>query len=158
MDSENAIMVQIADHAWTREALHSACILARQRPAIIALVKMIPVQHLGWLGTDLGYLNLSEKDYREIADCEATIEDYGVPFRTELFQYATLDDAILQFAEHVNAQVVFATLPKSIIPFWRSYQLRGLRRHLARHQRKLIQHPVDPHATSPLEEEAAAEA
>ena len=136
----------------------SACVLARQRSANIALVKMVPVQHLGWLGTDLGYLNLSEKDYREIADYEATIEDYGVLFSTELFQYATLADALLQCADHLEAQVVFATLPKSILPFWRSYQLRGMRRGLAQHQRALIEQPGDRDASSPIAEELAAEA
>ena len=158
VNTETVIMVLIADRTWTQEALHRACILARQRSASILLVKMIPVQHLSWLGTEFGYLSLSEKDYSEIADYQSTIEDYGVPSCVQLFQYATLADALVQCADHVNAQMVFATLSTSKIPFWRKYQLRTLRRRLARHQREFIEQPVDVPASVPASEELAAEA
>ena len=141
---ETVIMVQIADRDWTLEALHCAGVMARERAAHegaskIALVKMIPVQHLGWLGTEMGYIDLSEKDQQELTDYVETLEDYGVEYDLYPFQYATLPDAIVQVAEHLDAQVVFATLPASRIPFWQRFQFSEVRRHLAQNQRELVE-------------------
>ncbi|MEO8393524.1 MAG: hypothetical protein ABI700_11090 [Chloroflexota bacterium] len=155
---ETVIMVQIADRTWTLEALHCAGRMAREQSAKIALVKMIPVQHLGWLGTDFGYLNLSEKDEQEIADYAATLEDYGVEYDLYPFQYATLTDALVQVAEHIHAQIVFATLPDSRIPFWQRFQLHDLHRHFARDGRSLIDRPLYAPALSPAPESVLAQA
>ena len=59
MTEKPTIMVQIADRAWTLDALHCACQMARRSAAVIALVSMIPVQHTGWLGTEWGIMNFS---------------------------------------------------------------------------------------------------
>ncbi len=155
---ETVIMLQIADRDWTLEALHCAGRMAREQSAKIALVKMIPVQHLGWLGTDMGYLNLSEQDEQEIADYAATLEDYGVEYDFYPFQYATLADALVQAADYLHARVVFATLPASRIPFWRSYQLHDLNRHFARDGRSLIDRPLYAPALSPAPESVLAQA
>ena len=136
--SNPIIMVQIANRQWTLEALHQACALARDKSAGIVLMKMLPVQHLGWLGTEFGTMNFSDGDRAEIHDYEATIEDYGVPFAAEVFQYVTLPEAIVQAADYVEADIVFATLPKSIIPYWQKFQLGRLRNDLASHGRQLI--------------------
>ncbi len=136
--SMQTLMVQIADRQWTLEALHRACPLAFEEHGAIALVKMVPVQHLGWLGTEFGGMNFTDRERAELRDYEATIEDCGVAFSSVVFQYATLADAIVQAAEYVEASVVFATLPKSIIPYWRQFQLGRLRNSLARHGRQLI--------------------
>ena len=138
MNAEQIIMVQILDREWTQEALHCACRLARNTSATIVLVKMIPVQHPGWLGTDLGYQNFTAQEQAEYADYQTTLEDYGVEFTALLFQYLTLTDAIAQAAEHVNAQIVFARVPDSIIPFWTQFQQWSLKRQLTRQQRRLI--------------------
>jgi uncharacterized protein YjbI with pentapeptide repeats len=140
MDTTTVIMVQIADREWTMDALYRACRLGRTMPTHIALVKMIPVQHMGWMGTELGNQNYSEQDLREIVNYEATIEDYGIEFSSTVFQYSDLDEAILQAADMLNASIVFATLPKSVIPFWRNWQLQNLRRRLWRDQRVLVEH------------------
>ena len=126
MDTTTVIMVQIADRAWTMEALHRACRLGRTMLTHIGLVKMVPVQHIGWLGTELGNQNFSESDQREIINYEATIEDYGIAFSLTISQYSELDKAIVQSADMLNASIVFATLPKTIIPFWRNLQLQHL--------------------------------
>ena len=158
MDTQTVIMVQIADRAWTLEALHCAGVMAREKSAKIALVKMIPVQHVGWLGTDFGNLNLSEQEQHDIADYQTTLEDYGVEAKLCLFQYATLADALVQAAEYVEAQVVFATLPASIIPFWHSYQLHDMRRHFAHDGREFVEQPIYPRTSSHILETAIAEA
>src|SRR5262245_49339568 len=105
------IMVQVADLNWTMAALHLACALARSTEAAITLVKMVPVQHISWLGTEFGYQNLTMREHDELAAYQTTAEDYGVLLNKELFQYMTLPDAIADAAEYCGAQVVFATLP-----------------------------------------------
>jgi hypothetical protein len=142
MNANTVIMVQIVDREWTMEALHCACLMARKMSATIALVEMIPVQHPSYLGTDLGYIHFSEEEQRDVIDYEETVEDYGVEFVTHVFQYMTLANAISQVADHVDARVVFATLPDSIFSVWRNFQLKGLRRSLARNHRELIEHPL----------------
>jgi hypothetical protein len=140
MNTTTVIMVQIADREWTMDALHRACRLGHTMPTHIALVKMVPVQHVGWLGTELGNRNFSERGQQEIAGYEAIIEDYSIEYSSSVFQYSELDEAILQAADVLNASIVFATLPKSIIPYWRNLQLHHLRRRLWRNQRVLVEH------------------
>ena len=138
MAFNQVIMVQVADHEWNKRALYYACTLARRGVSKIALVKMIPVQHVGWLGTEFGNLNLTNADRSELEDCEATVEDYGVEYSTLFFQYATLADALMGAAEYMDANVVFAKLPQGLIPWWDRRRGDNLRRKLARQQRVLI--------------------
>ncbi|MEP7290493.1 MAG: hypothetical protein ABI835_01865 [Chloroflexota bacterium] len=152
MESQIVIMVQVAATAWTREALHCACVMARQQSARIVLMKFVPVQHLSWLGTDLTQQSLSDREQQELADYQTTLEDYGVDFCTQFFQFATLAEAVAQAAEYVAAQVVFAMLPKSVIPFWRSYQLRSLQHSLALSGCAFIENPTYVQAMPPLTE------
>src|SRR5947208_3225386 len=106
-----SIMVQITDRRWTLAAMHLACALARPAGAEVALVKMVPVQHVGWLGTDLGNLRLTPADRKDMSEYESITEDYGVQSSRHFYQYVTLPGALVDAAEYVNAQVVFATLP-----------------------------------------------
>lgn len=142
MNAKPIIMVQISDHGWTLETMHCACLLARNTPARVVLVKLIPVQHISWLGTEWGQVNFTDQDRAEFAHYQATVEDYGVEFAPLLFQYVTLAEAIAQAAEYVNAQIVFAKLPQSVIPFWTRFQRWSLSRQFARQNRQWIQRPV----------------
>jgi hypothetical protein len=137
MDAQAVIMVQIDGHGWTSSVLHYACSEARQRSARIALVKMIPAQYHNAVLTDLGFLNFSDQDRDELAGYQRTIAEYGVEYSTHCYYYATLRSAIALAAEKVNAQLIFATIPKSRIPFWRRLQLQRLRRYFSRQQREL---------------------
>jgi hypothetical protein len=142
MNTNSVIMVQISDREWTLEALHCACRLARNTSARIALVKLIPVQHPSWLGTEWGYMNFTHQAQADFADYQATIEDYGVEFTPVLFQYVTLADGIAQAAQYVDAETVFAKIPASLIPLSTRLQRWVLNREFARQKRKWIQHPV----------------
>jgi len=156
MKTESVIMVQIADREWTLEALHCACLLARNTSARIALVKMVSVQHTSWLGTEWGYLDFNHQEQAAFADYQATIEDYGVEFTPVVMQYATLPEAIAQAAEHVNAQAVSAQIPESVLPLWTKFEQWMLKRQLARQQRQWIQHPFyNPFASIPVPEVVA---
>ena len=133
------IMVQIADRAWTLRAVHQACLLARQTEAEVALMSMIPVQHLGWLGTDFGAMNFTDEKRASLHDYAATAEDYAVPCSLHAFQYFTLAEAVADAADHIDAQIAFATLPQSSIPFWRAFQTNRLRNRLSQQGRQLIE-------------------
>lgn len=50
------------------------------------------------------------------------VEDYGIEFITLLFQYSDFVEGISQAAEYINAQLLFALLAKSNIPFWDDFQ------------------------------------
>ncbi len=155
MTTKLTIMVQISNHEWTREALHCACLLARNTSARIVLVQMIPVQHASWLGTGWGYLNLTDQDQADFADCKAMLEDYGVEFTSLVFQYVTPTEAIAQATEHVNANAVFAKIPKSVIPLLTAFQRWSLNRRFISQNRQWIQYPAyDPAASAVVIETA----
>ena len=139
-------MVHMADRAWTMDALHLACAMARSTEAGITLVKMIPVQHLSWLGTEDGYRNLTQQDWDNLSSYRATAEDYGVCLSLEPFQYVTLPEAISDAAEYFDAQTVFATLPKYTIPYVRRFHMWTLQRRLARQHRRFysLERPTGP--------------
>jgi hypothetical protein len=131
------IMVQMTDGERTLEALHLACALAHAKQDTVALVKMVPVQHIGLLGTELGFMNLTDADCKEMADFEAVAKHYGVEVEAHPFQYATLAEGVAQAADYVDARIVFASLPTSVVPYWYRVQCWILRRQLARHDRQL---------------------
>lgn len=135
--SNQPVMVQIADYQPTLQAFHQACTLARKYDAQVVLLKLQPVQHLSWLGTDFGQQALTEQDAIELSSFQDTAEDYGVPLHLIVFQYAMFPEAISDAADHVDAQIIFARLPTSHIPGWGQYQLRMLHHRLSRHQRQL---------------------
>jgi hypothetical protein len=145
MDTQPVIMVQVSDRVWTMNALHSACQLARNFGARLVLVQMIPVQHAQWLGSDLGNANFTQQERATLKDYEATIEDYGIDYGLLLFQYESVVEAITQAAEHVNAQIVFARIQESRIPFWSRFQKWALNRQLNHQNCQWYQHPIyDP--------------
>jgi hypothetical protein len=133
----SSILVQIGEPAWTSAALHLACAVARTHCYELILIKMVPVSHAGWLGTEFGNLNFTETDRRLIQDCSATAEDYGVPFSTELYQYMTLSEAIVDAAQDFNARIVIASLPQYKLPFWRKFLMWRMRCQLTK-QRRLL--------------------
>jgi hypothetical protein len=148
MNKQPVIMVQIADREWTLEALHSACLMARHTSAQIALVKMIPVQHASWLGTEWGYMNFTSQEQADFADYQSTIEDYGVEFTPVTFQYVTLVEAIAQAAAYVDAKIIFVKIPESRMPLWTRLQRWMLNRKFTRQKCQWIQYPVyDPGAS-----------
>src|SRR5512138_3501166 len=132
------MMVQITDYQQTLAALHFACAMALHADARIVLVKMLPAQYPGWLGTEWASWNLTPQDHADMKDYQATAEDYGVEVSGEIFQYLTLPEAITDAADYVDAQFVFATLPDSVIPFWRKFQVWALRKRLAQHGRQFF--------------------
>jgi hypothetical protein len=137
MPGVSQIMIEIDQPKWTLEALHLACAVARVSSWEVVLVKMVPVAHISWLGTELGYQNFSIADEEFLRVCLATAEDYGITASVRLFQYVTLSDGIADAAEYFDTQFVFATLPYYRLPGWRRFLMWRLRRQLAERGRSL---------------------
>ena len=130
-------MVQVTDHPRTLEALHFACALACRKNSRVVLVKMVPVPHIGLLGTELGYLNFTGSDAEEISGYQTIAEAYGVEVEICLFQYVSLVEAIEEVADQLAAHVIFAALPHSPLPYGDRFQAWRLRHHFERHHCQL---------------------
>ena len=141
MENQPVIMVQVAEPKWTWDVLHAACKLARSCGGTVHLVHMVCVKHLCYLGTELGYLNLSDSDQHMLKAYVDTIDDYGLDCGLTVYQYSTMYEAIAGAAEQVAADIVFAKLPKSMIPLWSDCQFELLRVRMARQRVELFKDP-----------------
>lgn len=102
---------------------------------------MLPVRHLAWLGTEMGFLDLTYAEEEEIEEYLEMIAEYRVECNLCIFQYSSLVNAIAQVVEESKVQLLFATLPNSFVPGWRNFQIRRLRGSLAKHHCELIETP-----------------
>lgn len=138
MENQPVIMVQVAEPEWTLNVLHAACKLARSCGGTVEFVHMTCARHLSYLGSEMGYLDLDEKDKNLLQVYVDTVEDYGLTCGVTIYQYCTMYEAIIGAADQLAANVVFAKLPKSMIPFWSDCQFELLRVRLARQHVELF--------------------
>jgi hypothetical protein len=131
------ILVQISENHWTLQAVHLACSLARHDDAKIILLRLLPVYHPGYLGTEFVDSNPTPQEYKEIAAYHATAEDYGVSISFRQMQYVTALDAVVDAAEQINANVVFAHIPASRFYYWHKFLIWNLQRRLVAARRQL---------------------
>ena len=136
MDTQ-IILVCIADHQWTLEALHLASSLALDTGWSVELVKLVPVDNPYQLGVADAYRHYTLAEQEQVDAYVKTLEDYGVDFTLTLFQYISRAEAIVDAAEQVDASVVFATLPHGLFAFWRRIELWNIRRQL-KHQHRTL--------------------
>lgn len=154
----HGILICIADHQWTLEALHLGSALALDLACPITLVKFVPVDHPSYLGMAEAYWRYTVAEREQVRDYVVTLEKYGADFSVGLFQYVTHTDAIVSAAEQWNAAVVFATLPQHWFFFWRRLALWSFRRRLAGQHRALftLDNPLEavvwppPRVSSPI--------
>jgi hypothetical protein len=125
-----AIMVAVGERQWTLEAMHLACALARNTGKEIVLVKLISVSQPSYLGANFALWIYTAEDQAQIREYTHTAEDYGVKLSLTMFEYIDFVPGLVQAAEDADADVVFATLPDSVIPYWRGLRLWSLRRQL----------------------------
>jgi hypothetical protein len=130
------ILVQMSTPAWTRQAIHFASAMARNDQTKIILLRMIPVTHPEYLGTDYGYCEPTFEEQHAIDEYAATAEDYCVTLILQPMQYINALDAVAEAAEALDAGVVFAHVPESFIPFLQKFRIWWLKQHL--HQRRLF--------------------
>jgi nucleotide-binding universal stress UspA family protein len=143
----HTILVQMANEAWTEQALHFACALARNNGARIILLRLMQVQHLGYLGTEFGSTPLSSHEYAVSLGYAATAEAYGVELIRHSMQCWSELDALADAADYVDAQVIFAYIPHSRIPCVDRLRRWGLQRRLGKAKRQL--YTLEPSAENP---------
>jgi hypothetical protein len=131
------IMVQVTNKQWTMQALHLACAMAQNSETTISLVRFMEVGHPSYLGTDMGNIAPTPQEYWELREYQATAEDYAVVLEMCSIQCLSPLDVIVQAADELEANVVFAHIPESAIPYWRRFQLWNLERSLKSQGRQL---------------------
>ena len=124
------ILVQFAEPRWTNEAIQQACALARNSAARIVLIRLMQMPHASYLGTDFGYVPADRHETLRLAEYQATAEDYGVELSITPLQCISKPDALVQAVEMLNADLLFARIPSSRIPYWRRFQVWWLRQQL----------------------------
>jgi nucleotide-binding universal stress UspA family protein len=134
------ILVQIASHAWTLEAMRQACAEAKTTGASIVLVKLLPADYVAWFADDCDTYRFTEADTADIHEYEAVAASYGVPVQVRVFQYHSFEDGIVKVADALDAETVYATVPPSAVPFFHDAPLRHLEHELHQHHHAL--HPV----------------
>lgn len=132
------ILVQISEPAWTMQALHLACALARNNAAQIILLRLMPVRYPSHLGTAFGNTPPTDHERREMDEYVATAEDYGVELLVQPMQCATTLEAVVDAADQLNVDVVFAHIAKSWLPYWQAFQTWNLKRQLSSAHRQLF--------------------
>ena len=137
------ILVQMTDKRWTTQALHLACALARSNQAAVVLLRLMQVERIRDLGSKFGDIAISSAEYRNLMDFSATADDYGVELSLEQMQCASLLQAVVDAAFYLNADVVFARVPESHVPFLRHFHVWQLERRLAPAHRQL--YTLDQH-------------
>jgi hypothetical protein len=130
-------MVQLAERTWTLQAMHLACAMARDEGASVVLLYLMKVDHILWLGTELGDLPPTDQDHQLLNECESVAELYGVTLSLEWMQCHTLVGALTQAADALDAQGVFAQLPQSKLAFLNPLQHWNLKRQLKAQRREL---------------------
>lgn len=133
-----AILVQMSEKLWTMQAVHLACALARNNGAKVILLRLAPVQHLSYLGTPFGDAPLSSQEYDDLKEYAVTAEDYGVELTLQPMQCYSAFDALVDAAEQIDADTVFARVPPSRFPYWQRFQAWQLERRFSAVHRQLF--------------------
>lgn len=126
----NTILVHMSDRQWTMQAVHLACALARNNATSVILLRLIPVTHPSYLGTNYVSTVPSRQEDDDLSEYAATAEDYGVELTLQPMQYVTAMDALVEAAELLDVDMLFAHLSPSRIPYWRQFQKWNLERRL----------------------------
>lgn len=123
------ILVQMSRDAWTREALHQACALARGRGSYVTLLWLIPVPP-PLLGSAFGWSSADFREWKRLGEYRATAEDYGVELVVQPMQYVSFQDAIVQAVCLLNASVAFVDPPSTNLALWNTLRMLNLERRL----------------------------
>lgn len=127
----STILVITGAPEWTRRAVHLAAAAAREADAAVALLHLVPVAHLEYLGAGAREALLNPAEFDALSDYTATVAAYGVAVHVELFEFSDYTGGVLSAAEQHDAAAVFAAAPGGLLGRLRLWALRrGLRRPL----------------------------
>lgn len=130
-------LVQFAERTWTLETLHLACAMARDEGTFVVLLHLMRVNHIAWLGTELGDLPPTERQYQLLDECQSVANLYGVALSLQSMQYQSLVNAVAQAADAVDAQAVFVQLSQGKLTILNRLQHWNLTRQLRVKHRQL---------------------
>jgi hypothetical protein len=125
------ILVQLADPLWTMHALRSACRMARDYQTDVTLLRLIPVQHVGWLGTELVEPHLPGGEYEALRSYLNIAQGFETTLNVQSMQYVSLGDALVDAAHYLDAVAVFAPPPQSKNRLLQKLQTWNFQRRLA---------------------------
>lgn len=131
------IAVQMADRAWTTQAMHLACSMARNTGSQVVLLHLMLVNTPHLLGFGLVGDRPSRDEDKMIQEYATIAEDYGVEISLQLMQYSSFMDALVQAAEQLDAAAIFARLPKPSVAVLHKVQLWNVKRQLSAQGRQL---------------------
>lgn len=126
------ILVQMADHQWTVQAMHLACSAARNTGYELVLLHLLSVKNPGLLGSSVATGAPTSSEWEDIEDYALIAEDYGITLRLQPMTYTTLIDALAQAAEVLQPTLMFAHIPNGRIHWLHRVRLWLLERQLAR--------------------------
>jgi hypothetical protein len=132
------ILVQMSERQWTMPALHLACALARDTNAQIYLLQCMQVAHPSYLGTQFGYSLPTSQEYGDRDEYKATAEDYGATLTIQLMQCLTPMEGLIDAANQLDADAVFAYVPKCWLPYWQTFQKWTLQHRLSAPNRQIF--------------------
>jgi sugar phosphate isomerase/epimerase len=128
----SAILVQLSDRSWTKQALHLACSAARNNGCEVVLLYLMSIRNVGLLGTGIGAEPPSSSVDDDLDEYAQIAEDYGVELALQPMTYESLDSALCQAAARLHAVVCFAHVPAGKWRWLHRMHLRSLRRQLER--------------------------
>jgi hypothetical protein len=117
------ILVQFAAARWMDEAVAQACVLARNSQARIVVLRLMHLPHPSYLRTDFGYVPATPQELFRLETYRRAAVTCGVELILEAMQSISSGDALVQAVAHFDADLLFAYVPPSWIPYWPRYQL-----------------------------------
>ncbi|MDX1994691.1 MAG: hypothetical protein SF029_20070 [bacterium] len=132
------IVVHLSESNWTRQAVHLACALARGSEGEVILLHLLRVDHISYLGLDIGMPTMSRSQYYEMLNYSGIAESYGVKMTMTQMQCVDEMDAAAEAVVSLEAEAAFIHVPHSRIPYWRKFLLMRLKHTLAAHHCQLF--------------------
>ncbi|MCC6973447.1 MAG: hypothetical protein IT322_05485 [Anaerolineae bacterium] len=116
------ILVQMADTKWTTQAVHLACALARDTHKQVIMLRLNRVEHISYLGSELGDVPLTHLEYTHLQNYQGIAEAYGVEMDWMQIQCYAPMAALIEAAAYLGSAAAFVRVSKAPLRF--VYQIR----------------------------------
>ncbi|MCC6614104.1 MAG: hypothetical protein IT320_11550 [Anaerolineae bacterium] len=131
------VMVEMGSLRWTIEAMRAACPEAKRIGAKVVVTLLMPESQCTLAGIDPETYVFSADEQNEVREYQAIADMHGVELQTRAFEYHDLAHGIVDAADALDAQVVYAHLPATLLPFQHQRQVRHLAKELGSHHHEL---------------------
>jgi len=131
------VMVEMGSLRWTVEAMRAACPEAKRIGGTIVVALLMPESHCTLAGIDPETYTFSLDEQKELREYQAIADMHGVELKSRAFAYQELAQGIVDAADTLDAQIVYAHLPATLLPFQHQRQVRHLAKELESHHHEL---------------------